>query len=366
VQEEVRGAAARRGRGDAAAEAGSPASPRPRGPTPPRRPPGVLLVQLGTPDAPTPKALRRYLRQFLSDPRVIEQPRLLWWFILHFFILPRRPRQSAAKYRRIWDPVTGSPLLHLTRRQTEVLQHALPGLPVRFGMQIGNPPLADVLHDMIRDGVERLIVVPMYPQYSATTTASATDTLFKALLTERRVPAVRIVPPYYEHPAYLDAEAAVIRDELARLPWRPDHYLLSFHGIPVAYARRGDPYATHVKRTTARLVERLGWPAGSWSQSFQSLFGRDRWLKPYTEDRLRQLARQGVRRVFVAMPGFTTDCLETLDEIGYEAREAFRHAGGEDLHACPCLNDHPAWIEGMRALILEEGQGWFGDDKVTG
>jgi ferrochelatase len=290
---------------------------------------------------------------------VIEQPRLKWWLILHLFILPRRPRQSAAKYRRIWDPETGSPLLHLTERQTEALQRLLPGVPVRFGMQVGNPPVAAVVHDLIRQGVERLIVLPMYPQYSATTWASATDALFQALLKERRVPALRIVPPYYDHRAYLGALATVIGEELARLPWRPEHCLLSFHGIPVQYARRGDPYATHVKRTTARLVERLGWPAGSWTQTFQSLFGRDRWLRPYTEDKLKELAGRGVKRVFVAMPGFTTDCLETIDEIGYEAREAFRHAGGELLHACPCLNDHPAWVTAMQTLVREEGQGWL-------
>jgi ferrochelatase len=323
------------------------------------RPPGVLLVQLGTPDAPTSQALRRYLRQFLGDPRVIEQPRLKWWFILHLFILPRRPKQSAAKYQRIWDPETGSPLLHWTRRQTEALQRLLPEAIVRFGMQIGNPAVAEVVHDMIRQGVDHLIVLPMYPQYSATTTASATDTLFQALMRERQVPALRIVPPYYQHPAYLDALATVIREDLAKLPWRPEHSLLSFHGIPVKYAQRGDPYATHVKRTTARLIKRLGWPAGSWTQTFQSLFGRDRWLKPYTEDKLKELARRGTKRVFVAMPGFTADCLETIDEIGYEAREAFRHAGGELLHPCPCLNDHPAWIQAMQTLVREEGQGWL-------
>jgi ferrochelatase len=320
---------------------------------------GVLLVQLGTREAPTAKALRPYLRQFLTDPRVIEAPRFRWWLVLNLFILPRRPRQSAAKYQRIWDPHTGSPLLHWTRRQTELLQQRLPELPVRFGMQVGRPPVAEVVGAMIRDGVDRLIVLPMYPQYSATTTASATDVLFKALMNERRVPALRIVPPYYEHPAYLDAVATVIREDLAKLPWRPDHYLLSFHGIPVRYARAGDPYATHVKRTTARLVERLGWPAGNWTQSFQSLFGRERWLKPYTEDKLRELAGRGIKRVFVAMPGFTADCLETIDEIGYEARETFRHAGGEELHRCPCLNDHPAWIEAMATLVREEGQGWM-------
>jgi ferrochelatase len=186
------------------------------------------------------------------------------------------------------------------------------------------------------------------------------DVLFAALRQERRVPALRVVPPYYDHPAYLDAVAAVIRDDLARLPWQPEHFLLSFHGIPIRYARAGDPYATHVKRTTAELLGRLGWPRDRWTQTFQSLFGREEWLKPYTEKTLVALAKKGVKRVFVAMPGFTADCLETLDEIGNEAREAFRHAGGEELRACPCLNDHPAWIAAMGTMLREEGRGWIG------
>ena len=321
--------------------------------------PGVLLIQLGTPDAPTAPALRRYLRQFLGDRRVIEVPRWKWWFILNLFVLPFRPARSAAKYRRIWNDKTGSPLLHYTRLQTEALQKALPQVPVRFGMQVGNPPVADVVREMIRDGVDRLVVLPMYPQYSATTTASATDVLFKALTEVRRVPALRIVPPYYDHPAYLDAVTAVVREDLAKLPWQPDHYLLSFHGIPIRYAKAGDPYALHVKRTTAQLIPRLGWPRDKWTQTFQSLFGREEWLKPYTDETLKELARSGRKRVFVATPGFTTDCLETIDEIGYEARETFAHAGGEELRQCPCLNDHPAWIEAMRALVLQEGQGWI-------
>jgi ferrochelatase len=299
------------------------------------------------------------LRQFLSDPRVIEVPPLKWWLVLNLFILPFRPARSAAKYRLIWDPVTGSPLLHYTRRQTEALQKALPHVPVRFGMMVGNPPVAESIRQMIREGVDQLIVFPMFPQYSATTTASATDSVFKALMAERRVPAVRVVRPYYEHPAYLGAMEAIIRDELFRLPWKPDHHLLSFHGIPIRYARSGDPYATHVKRTTAALLRRLGWPRDSWTQTFQSLFGREEWLKPYTEERLKELAKQGKRKVFVALPGFTADCLETIDEIGREAREAFRHAGGEKLHACPCLNDHPAWIDAMRTIVQDEGQGWL-------
>jgi ferrochelatase len=322
-------------------------------------PVGILLIQLGTPDAPTAKALRPYLRQFLADPRVIEAPRWEWRLILNLLILPFRPAQSAAKYRRIWHPQTGSPLLHWTRRQAALLQEALPQVPVRFGMQVGNPPVARVVNEMIRAGIERLLVLPMYPQYSATTSASAADALFQALMRERRVPALRTVPPYYDHPAYLDAVAAVVKGDLARLAWQPDHYLLSFHGIPARYAQSGDPYPQHVRRTTAALQERLGWPQGRWTQTFQSLFGREEWLRPYTDETLRELARRGVKRVFVAMPGFTADCLETVDEIGYEAREAFRHAGGEELHACPGLNDHPKWIEAMRTLLVQEGQGWL-------
>jgi ferrochelatase len=321
--------------------------------------PGVLLIQLGTPDAPTPEALRPYLRQFLSDPRVIEVPAWKWWFVLNLFILRTRPAESAAKYRRIWDPVTGSPLLHWTRTQTELLQKRFADVPVRFGMQIGNPPLDRVVRDMIDTGVDRLIVVPMYPQYSATTLASATDSLFKTLLQVRRVPALRIVPPYYDHPAYIEAMAAVIEENVGKLAWQPEHFILSFHGIPIKYAQAGDPYATHVQRTTSALVKRLGWPRRTWTQTFQSLFGRDRWLRPYTEEKLRKLAAAGVKRVFVAMPGFTADCLETLDEIGNEARETFCHAGGEELYACPCLNDHARWIDALATLVNEEGRGWL-------
>ena len=259
--------------------------------------PGILLVQVGTPDAPTTPALRRYLRQFLGDPRVIDLPRLKWLFILNAFILPFRPARSAAKYRRIWDPQTGSPLLHYTRRQAEGLQKLLAGVPVAFAMQVGEPSVASVVHGLIEKGVERLIVLPMYPQYSATTTAGATDALFQALTRETRVPALRIVPPYYDHPAYLDALTTVFREELGRLPWTPDHYLLSFHGIPIRYCKQGDPYALHVKRTTSLLVKRLGWPRGKWTQTFQSLFGREEWLKPYTEEKLKRLAKAGAARV---------------------------------------------------------------------
>jgi ferrochelatase len=176
---------------------------------------------------------------------------------------------------------------------------------------------------------------------------------------ERRVPAIRVVPACYEHPAYLDAVVAVVRDEVAKLDWQPEHFLISFHGIPVSYVKRGDPYPEQVEKTTRGLLERLNWPKDKWSLTYQSRFGREPWLQPYTDDRLAELARQGIRKVFVVTPGFTSDCLETIDEIGYESREAYLHAGGEKLHQCACLNDHPAWIDALEKLVREEGQGWI-------
>ena len=317
---------------------------------------GITLIQLGTPDSPTYGGLFPYLRQFLSDRRVIEVPRAIWLPLLYLRILPFRSGQSAAKYRRIWDEKTGSPLLHYTKRQTELLQEQFPENPVRFGMMIGNPPLAKTLSELIAGGVDRLIALPMFPQYSATTSASATDVLFRALMAERRVPAVRVVPPYYDHPAYLDAVSAVIRDDLAKLPWEPEHFVVSFHGIPQAYAQRGDPYAAHVVATTQELVKRMGWKRDRWTQTYQSRFGRQEWLKPYTDDVLQSLAKRGVKRVYVALPGFTADCLETLDEIGRESREVFegrRRAPQErDVPERP-----PKWIEAMARIVRDEGHG---------
>jgi len=322
---------------------------------------GILLIQLGTPDSPTPPAVKTYLRQFLSDPRVIENQGFVWKCILHLLILRRRPAESAAKYARIWDATTGSPLKHYTQRQTTLLQQTLPNLTVRFGMQVGNPPVADVVREMVEQGVDRLLVLPMYPQYSATTGASATDVLFHALMKLRRVPAIRIVPPYYAHPAYIGAITTIIREELGKLDFQPDHFLYSFHGIPKKYAQAGDPYATHVVRTTQALQKQLQLPRDRWTQTYQSRFGRTVWLKPYTDDVLTRLAQSGRKKVFVTLPGFTVDCLETIDEIGRESTEIFHHAGGERLHACRCLNDHPTWIAAMRQILLEEGHGWIKD-----
>lgn len=320
---------------------------------------GVLIIQLGTPDSPTYGGLFPYLRQFLSDRRVIEVPRFRWLPILYGIILPFRSGSSAAKYRRIWDEKTGSPLLHYTIQQTELLKTHFPDNPVRFGMIVGNPAVSKTVKEMIASGVDRLIVFPMFPQYSATTSASATDTLFKALMSERRVPALRVVAPYYNHSAYLDAVEATIRDDLAKLPWEPEHFVVSFHGIPQSYAQKGDPYPTQVVRTTRELVKRFGWKREQWTQTYQSRFGRKAWLKPYTDDVLTALAKKGKKRVYVALPGFTADCLETLDEIGHESKEVFEKAGGEHLKNGTCLNDHPKWIEAIARIVRDEGQGWL-------
>ncbi len=320
---------------------------------------GILLIQLGTPDKPTYGGLFPYLRQFLSDRRVIEVPRAIWLPLLYLRILPFRSGASAAKYARIWDAKTGSPLMHYTVRQTELLKAQFPDNPVRFGMIVGNPALRTVLTEMVESGVDKLIAMPMFPQYSATSFASATDSLFNALTTLRRVPAVRVVPPYYDRPGYLDALEAVVRDDLAKLPWEPEHVVVSFHGIPQKYAQRGDPYATHVVRTTQALVKRMGWPRTYWTQTYQSRFGKSPWLKPYTDDVLAALAKKGTKRAYVALPGFTADCLETIDEIGRESREVFEHAGGEHLKNGTCLNDHPKWIEGMARILRDEGHGWL-------
>ncbi len=344
---------------------------------------GILLIQLGTPDAPTSSALRPYLRQFLFDPRVVETsadtaryllpgpqrrprksvPKWLWSVLMNGVILPFRPGSSAAKYARIWDEKSGSPLMHHTVEQTRLLQERFPGIPVRFGMMVGNPSIEKVVCEMLESGVDRLIAFPMFPQYSSTTTASATDGLAKLMLKLRVVPPLRIVPPYYDHAHYIRAVASVIETDLKTLPWEPEHIVFSFHGIPQKYAQRGDPYATHCVRTTQAIVKHLGWERSRWTQTFQSRFGRDPWLKRYTDDVLADLAKRGIRRVAVALPGFTADCLETVDEIGHESEEAFHEAGGEKLRAIPCLNEHPHWIDAMEEIIRREGQGWIPDQR---
>lgn len=322
---------------------------------------GILLLQLGTPDAPTAGALRKYLGQFLSDPRVVDWPKIIWKPVLNGIILTFRPAKSAAKYKLIWDEKFGSPLMRHSIRQVEFLQERFPDALVALGMTYGNPSVTSAVDALRAKGVDRIIAFPMFPQYSATTTAAATDALYKSLSRQsvKRVPDIRMVPPHPEHPKYIEALATIIEEDLSRLTWVPERFVISFHGIPIRYCRQGDIYAEHVKRTTRRLVERLGWKKGSWRQAFQSRFGPEKWLKPYMEDYLRELAEEGVRRIFVVAPGFTADCLETVDEIGREFLEVFHEAGGEELRLCPCLNDHPSWISAMEQIVREEGQGWI-------
>lgn len=314
----------------------------------------VLLLQLGTPDDASVPSVRRYLAEFLADHRIIEVNRFLWWFILHGYVLRRRPAQSAEKYRRIWSSEFGMPLLYYSNQQVSLLQKALGnGWIVKVGMRYGQPNIRDVVPEFVRSGIEVIVALPMYPQYSATTTASALDGLFLALMKERRIPAIKVVPPYYDHPSFLRPMVARMRQSLAECKEAPDYYLLSYHGIPRRYSQLGDPYATHVERSTQALVKLMGWSKGSWSRTYQSLFGREKWLGPYTEEKLKNLAKAGKRHLFIATPGFTTDCLETIDEIGHEAANVFTHAGGEWLHRCPCLNDDPLWIQGMAELVHE-------------
>lgn len=333
---------------------------------------GVLLVNLGTPDAPRAPEVRRYLREFLSDPRVLDIPAPARWLLLHLVILPFRPARSAAAYRRVWRP-DGSPLLHHSRRLAEALRGALPDCEVELGMRYGEPSLARGLQALRQRGCDRIVVVPLYPQYAASTTGSTLDALYRAAAPAWNTPFFTVVPPFYDHPAFIDALAAVgapVLDEFA-----PDHVLFSFHGLPERHLRKGDPTGAHCLRTpdccdavgvanrtcyraqcfaTARLLRRrLGLKEADTSIGFQSRLGRAAWIRPYTESEVVELARRGVRRLAVFCPAFVADCLETLEEIGIRAAESFVAAGGEALRLVPALNDHPAWVAALAAIIRE-------------
>jgi len=321
--------------------------------------PAVLIAQLGTPDAPTPQALRPYLKQFLTDPRVIEANRVIWWLVLNGIVLRTRPKRSAALYQRIWTN-RGSPLLLYSEAQVRGLQERLgDGAVVELAMRYGNPALPGVVDRLCAQGVDRILVFPMFPQYCAATTASVYDAVFDYIKARRVVPTFRFVPPYPAHPAYIGALAAIAREELTRLPWKPDMILFSFHGIPKRYVDKGDIYAAQVRETARALGEALGLGPTEYELSYQSRFGREEWLKPYTDDLLREWATYGVKRVAVLCPGFTVDCLETIDEIGRESKHKFQAAGGEDLRLFPCLNSHPAWLDAMAAIAREELAGWM-------
>lgn len=320
------------------------------------------MLQLGTPSEPTSRGLRPYLREFLSDPRVIEAPPWVRWLLVNAVIVPFRSPKSAAKYRRIWDEKTGSPLLTITRAQRDRLADRLgPNFRVWFGMRYGNPSIASVVAEMMAGGAERIVVLPMFPQYSATTTASGLDALFDALKTHREVPALRVIKDYHDDPAYLDAMTDHIRRHWEAASQRgstPELGLISFHGIPIDYIKRGDPYMRQSAITGKAIAQRLGWKKGEWRLVFQSRLGRQKWLTPYTDETLIELGRQGVKRVLVAQPGFTADCLETIDEIGYEGAHEFRQAGGEELIRVPCLNDDEGFIAALAQLVEREAAGW--------
>jgi protoporphyrin/coproporphyrin ferrochelatase len=320
---------------------------------------GIIFSQLGSPANTSVPELRRYLRQFLGDPRVIEMRPLSRWLLLNLVILPRRPASSAELYRRIWTE-KGAPLLLTTRAQAALLQAGMrPSVRVAVGMSYGDPSLASAVDELCGAGVDRLLLFSPYPQYSSPTTGSTCEAVFRLLAARRFIPALRVVPPYYRHPAYIEAVAAVAREHLAGLGFKPDKVLFSFHGIPRKYADRGDPYPGQAEESARLIAAALGFAPGEWMLSFQSRFGRDEWLKPYTDETLVRLGREGLRRIAVICPGFTADCLETLDEIGNVGLEQFRSGGGEELSLIPCLNDHPAWGEGMVRIAREELSGWL-------
>jgi ferrochelatase len=323
---------------------------------------GVLLVNLGTPEGTSYWPMRRYLSEFLSDPRVIETPRLLWQPILQGVILSIRPKKSGALYASIWNREKNeSPLKTFTRAQAEKLAAALSGyrkIIVDWAMRYGEPAIAERLSALTASGCDRILIFPLYPQYSATTTATVNDKVFSALKTMRRQPSVRTVPPYYDEPVYIDALTESIALHLKRLDFEPEILLASYHGLPKSYVEKGDPYADHCRKTTRLLRERLGLAEDRLITTFQSRFGPDEWLQPYTDKTVERLASEGVRRIAIVNPGFVSDCLETLEEIAVQNREIFLHHGGEHFAHIPCLNDSPEGMRVIQAMVLRELQGW--------
>jgi ferrochelatase len=315
---------------------------------------GVLLINLGTPDAPEARAVRRYLAEFLSDPRVVEIPPIAWKPILHGIILRTRPRKSAEAYNQIWTN-EGSPLRVIAHRQAEALGERLPDVSVHYAMRYGNPGIAAALDRMVDEGCTRILAAPLYPQYCAATTATANDAVFAALARMRVQPALRILPPYYDDPLYIAALKSNLSRQLAALPFEPEKLLLSFHGMPQRTAELGDPYHSHCLKTAQRLSEALGRDV---DVAFQSRFGRARWLEPATDATLAAYAGAGINKIAVATPGFSADCLETLEELGIRGRETFLTAGGSDFALLDCLNDSVESIDMLEALIRRELEGW--------
>jgi len=322
---------------------------------------GVLIVNLGTPDAPEPAAVKRYLKEFLSDRRVVEIPPLVWQPILRGIILNTRPKKSAHAYSQIWTE-QGSPLAVNTKAVADTMAYELTGdgVMVDWAMRYGNPSIASRLAAMKEAGCERILFAPLYPQYSGATTASAHDALFAAVVDMRWQPAIRTVPPYYDDPAYIAALAASARSGLAAMERTPDALLLTFHGMPERTLHLGDPYHCHCVKTARLLAEALKDDfSGSIELSFQSRFGRAKWLEPSTEDTLAALAKRGVKSLAVMAPGFSADCLETLEEIALRGKEIFMSSGGNDFHYLPCINANIDAINMYKKLIKKELAGWI-------
>jgi len=335
---------------------------------PPGHPPvqsgrvGVLLVNLGTPEGTDAASVRRYLAEFLSDRRVIEQRRIIWYPILYGVVLRTRPKRSGANYAKIWNHERNeSPLRTYTRAQGEKLAARLAGdgIAVGWAMRYGLPTIASELDALRAQGCDRILLFPLYPQYSATTTATVNDTAFAHLARLRWQPALRTVPPYPEDPLYIDAVAASIERHLAGLDFEPEIVLASYHGLPQSYFDQGDPYYCHCHKTTRLLADRLGWPEGRLRMTFQSRFGPAEWLKPYTIQTVEDLAKAGVKRIAVVNPGFVADCLETLEEIAVGNAEVFHEHGGERFSHVPCLNDGPEGMAVIEAVVRRELAGWI-------
>jgi ferrochelatase len=325
---------------------------------------GVLIVNLGTPDATDASTVRRYLREFLSDARVIENQGLAWKVILNAFILPRRPAVKGRDYEKIWNrELNESPLKSITRSQAAKLRPPLDAIGqhivVDWAMRYGNPSLPSRVEALAKMGCERILLFPLYPQYAAATTATVCDFAFAALAGLRDQPALRVVPPYYDEPAYIEAVASSIEAELARLPFQPELILASFHGIPKSYVDDGDPYPTHCMATARLLRDRLRLDDSRFMLTFQSRFGKAEWLTPYTDKTVEALAKRGVKNLAVVTPGFAADCLETLEEIAVEHAHIFQSNGGENFAAIPCLNDRDGGMTLLTQLVLRELQGWI-------
>ncbi len=324
---------------------------------------GVLLVNLGTPDTADAPGVRVYLKEFLSDPRVIENQGLVWKLVLNGIILRTRPGRKARDYRKIWNNEKNeSPLKTITRAQAEKLAVDIAShdhVVVDWAMRYGNPSIASRIEALTAQGCDRLLVVPLYPQYSAATSATVCDEVFRVLALMRAQPTLRVTPPYYDDPDYIEAIAASIKTYLAGLPAQPEVIVASFHGMPQKYVDKGDPYAQQCVATTEALRKRLGLDASNLLLTFQSRFGFDAWLQPYTDKTMEKLAKDGVRRIAVLTPGFSADCLETLEEIAQENAEIFKHNGGEQFSFIPCLNDSEGGMDVIRKLVLRELQGWI-------